>query len=441
MTGDVMAGTEQGATAASTLLAGRYRLGEIIGQGAVADVYRAADIRLDRPVAVKMLLNQADGPEARDGFIAEARTLARMSHRGLVTLLDAGFGPGSDDLTAAGSALLADRPFIVMELVDGPSLAALVARGPLPLHEVSTIGVQVADALAYVHAQGVVHRDVKPTNVLTTHGVVKLGDFGIARLVEQTNPQSPSEQTTGTASYLAPEQLRGDRVSGAADVYSLGLVLLEALTGRRETTVPSKVPPGWSELLAAMTAAEPAGRPAAVEVAAEIRRGLGADPTTTRPMPAPDPTVTQVRRPVAAREADQPLARKAAAAAARLKALPREVKGALAAGAALLLFLVLVGALAGGSAATGIPANTPPDLRRPLIDLHQAVDGDTPDGLDKIDAAIVAGDYDRARAALHQLASDTAHAEVDGDLGSGEADEILRSARELLDAMPKGPGS
>ena len=388
-----MTGTERETHAADPpLLADRYDLIEVIGRGGMADVYRATDVRLDRPVAVKMLLSHASDEAARDRFIAEARTLAVMSHRGLVTLLDAGFGSGLVDQGPPGVAPIPDRPFLVMELVDGPTLAALIGQGPLPPGHVGEIGLQVAEALEYVHSQGVVHRDVKPANVLIGPELVKLGDFGVARLVEQTTRHTQTGQTIGTAAYLAPEQVEGAEVSGATDVYSLGLVLLEALTGRREyegapaeaalarlhraPVIPTETPAAWRDLLAAMTALAPADRPTAAEVAATVRHGLGTPASVTRPMPAADATVTQVRPPVRSVEDGDPVGAKAQAALDRLKAAPREIKAALAAGAALLLFLVLIGLLAGSSSSPDLPDNTPAQLREPLSELHQAVNGD-----------------------------------------------------------------
>ncbi|GAA3808669.1 serine/threonine-protein kinase [Nocardioides panacisoli] len=388
-----MTGTEQEAAAADPpLLADRYDLIEVIGRGGMADVYRATDVRLDRPVAVKMLLSHASDQAARDRFIAEARTLAVLSHRGLVTLLDAGFGSGLVDHGPPGVAPLPDRPFLVMELVDGPSLAALIGQGPLPLDHVGSIAVQVAEALAYVHAQGVVHRDVKPANVLVGPELVKLGDFGVARLVEQTTRHTQTGQTIGTAAYLAPEQVEGAEVSGATDVYSLGLVLLEAMTGRREyegapaeaalarlhraPAVPPDVPPAWRDLLMAMTALVPADRPTAAEVAATVPRGAAGPPAgVTRPMPAAGPTTTQVRRAVPG-EPREPVGQKARAAVDRVRALPRETVALVGGVAALLLFLVLIAVFAGGGSASDLPGNTPTQLREPLSDLHQAVNGD-----------------------------------------------------------------
>ena len=202
------------------LLADRYALGDLLGQGGMADVFRAHDGVLDREVAVKMLRDStADGSD-RTRFTSEARTLARLSHTGLVMVLDAG--------------IEIDRPFLVMELVDGATLADRLRDGPLDIETAASVGVQVSEALAYAHERGVVHRDVKPANLLLdASGRVKLADFGIARLLGDTIRHTMTGHAIGTAAYLAPEQVQGRDVDGRSDVYSLGLVLLESITGRR----------------------------------------------------------------------------------------------------------------------------------------------------------------------------------------------------------------
>jgi len=254
------------------ILDGRYALDELLGRGGMADVYRATDQLLLRPVAVKLLREVSD-PEQRDRFIAEARTLASLNHPGLITLLDAG--------------ILVDRPYLVMELATGPTLAARIAEGPVDPEEVTAIGAQLASALGYAHAQGVVHRDVKPSNVLICDdGRVLLADFGIARLVDEAQERTKSGEAIGSPPYLAPEQAAGEGVGPSADVFSLGLVLLEALTAERAYTgtpieaavarlytppaIPGDLDPRWRALVARMTDREPANRPTAIEVGAEL---------------------------------------------------------------------------------------------------------------------------------------------------------------------------
>src|SRR5438445_2917164 len=195
--------------------AGRYRLLERIDEGAAGEVWRARDSKLDRDVAVKVL-----GPGADDAFRArfadEARRAAAVVHPNVVTVFDEG-RDGAD-------------AFMVMELVPGKTARELVAeRGPLPPHEVSRIVSQVAGALDPAHAARVVHCDVKPANVIVDpRGIAKLTDFGIARAARDKDEQ----ELLGTARYIAPERVEGGEVTAQTDVYGLGLVAYELLTGR-----------------------------------------------------------------------------------------------------------------------------------------------------------------------------------------------------------------
>ena len=191
----------------------------------MAHVYRATDRVLNRDVAVKLLRNRTPDPSERARFVAEAKTLAKLNHPGLVMILDAGV---SDD-----------HPFLVLELVSGTSLSSALARagGSLSPERVADLGAQLASALAHCHAAGVVHRDVKPGNILIGDGDrAKLTDFGIARLLDAATHHTEIGSTVGTASYLAPEQVYGAELTTAVDMYALGLVLLEACTGHREYT-------------------------------------------------------------------------------------------------------------------------------------------------------------------------------------------------------------
>ena len=254
-------------------IAGRYELGPVIGRGGVADVHRAVDTLLDREVAVKLLRQETTSETDRARFTAEARTLAQLSDPGLVTVLDAGTSE--------------DHAYLVMELVEGTNLAAVVEDGPLTPGEAARILRVVAEALSYAHRQGVVHRDVKPGNVLVGHdGRVKLADFGIARLVGDAVRHTTTGTTIGTVSYLAPEQVSGDALTQAVDIYALGLVLLETVTGARAFTgptaeaalarltrdprVPGDLPAAWQDLLRAMTAREAENRPSAEQVAGRL---------------------------------------------------------------------------------------------------------------------------------------------------------------------------
>lgn len=270
-----------------TVLSDRYRLGPRLGGGGMADVYSAVDERLDRDVAVKLFRADLDDDARQE---SEVRLLASLNHPGLVAVYDAELG---------------DPSYVVMELVDGPSLDAAMRSGQQL--DVRRIGAEVADALAYVHARDVVHRDVKPGNVLLGRdGRAKLADFGIARLVDQAH-LTRTGQVMGTAAYLAPEQVRGEGVTGAADVYSLGLVLLEVATGRREfagnatesavarlhrePVVPASLPADLRTLLLAMTAGDAARRPTAATVAARLRSD---EPATVALTPLLAPAATQV---------------------------------------------------------------------------------------------------------------------------------------------------
>lgn len=251
------------------LLDGRYRLDGLLGRGGMAAVYRAVDTRLDRAVAVKVL---ADAPGADDErFRVEVRMLARLAHPNLVRVLDAGEVEG--------------RLYLVMELVEGTTLARRIPLAPLSPDEVVSVGAAVGAALSYVHAEGIVHRDVKPANILLDERSAYLADFGISRLVDSTG-MTATGLLLGTPAYLAPEQLTGKAVGPPADVFALGLVLLEALTGRRayggtlpelaasrmvrDPEIPSGLDPQLGRLLAAMTRRDPDRRPAAAEVAAAL---------------------------------------------------------------------------------------------------------------------------------------------------------------------------
>ena len=284
-------------------VAGRYRLDALIGRGGTAEVWRAVDTALDRTVALKLVTVAHDASSARAAD--EARTLAQLSHASLVQVYDA----GTDEQ---------GRPWVVMELVDGETLADEVRRGPMPPQRVAEIGLAVAEGLDHVHARGMVHRDVKPANVLIGRGGrVRLTDFGIARLVDAAKVTSTG-MMVGTASYLAPEQVAGEPVGPAADVYSLGLGLLEALTGRREYDggtvevalarlnrppyVPADLPGAWPALLTAMTARDGADRPTAAQ-AAQVLRGLahGEAMAQTTQLLSPPTLVTPVARPAVER--------------------------------------------------------------------------------------------------------------------------------------------
>ena len=200
-------------------VAARFRIEQLLGRGGNSSVWLAQDEELMRPVTLKWLHHKrATSPDAVSRFEREARTLASLTHPGIVTVIDRGEWDG--------------RPFIVCEYVDGADLARHIAQATrLAVPEALAIGSQIAEALAYAHERGVVHRDVKPQNVLITRdGFVKLADFGIAR-VDEAPELTAAGRVLGTGDYVAPEQALGRRLDGRVDVYALGAVLYTCLTG------------------------------------------------------------------------------------------------------------------------------------------------------------------------------------------------------------------
>src|SRR3954449_3977538 len=277
------------------LLDGRYRLGDRLGSGAVAEVFKAMDERLARPVAVKLF--RGDAAEELQRHEAEMRTLAQLDHPNLVTVYDAGEAN--------------DQPYLVMQLIEGDTLADELRRGPIGPERTARYGAALADALAYVHAQGFVHRDVKPANVLIAgDGRVHLADFGIARLVDSAHEPRTGD-VLGTPGYFSPEQVTGEPVGPPTDIYALGIVLIECVTGERpfeggamevalarvnrSPDIPASLPEEWRTLLRAMTMRDPAQRPNAVVVADSLRRiAAGEDLDRTVAMAAASPAATQV---------------------------------------------------------------------------------------------------------------------------------------------------
>jgi eukaryotic-like serine/threonine-protein kinase len=268
----------------SHLLADRYELSDLLGSGGMGEVRRAWDTRLRRHVAIKLFRPGSEPADARR-FDNEIRTLAALSHPGLVSVYDA--------------ETTGDTPFVVLQLVEGPTLRDRIAGGPLSTAEVRRIGAELADALTHVHSHGVVHRDIKPSNILIdTADNVHLADFGLARLTGSTR-LTRGDQLVGTAAYLAPEQVRGEEIGSPVDVYALGLVLLECLTGEREyqggeieaavarlhrqPAVPGDLPADMVRLLTLMTSLSPRRRPTAAHCAQALRE----TPTLVEPLPRP----------------------------------------------------------------------------------------------------------------------------------------------------------
>lgn len=210
-------------------LIGRYRIQEKIGEGAMADVYRAHDPSINRPLAIKVLKGGLrQNPEYTTRFLREAKAAGALSHRNIVTVYDVGEIDG--------------YPYIVMELLEGEPLNEVMQRvGKLPADQVMSIGQQLADALRYAHRLGVIHRDIKPSNVMFNgrDGSIKLLDFGIARLkeadsfLENDSVQTQIGQVLGTPRYMSPEQALGQEIDGRSDLFSVGVILYELITGKK----------------------------------------------------------------------------------------------------------------------------------------------------------------------------------------------------------------
>ena len=202
-------------------IGGRYRLGERIGHGGMGEVFAAHDLRLDREVALKLLrsdLAEQDG--MRERVVAEARLAARLTHPHVVGVLDTGEQDG--------------RPFVVMERLSGRTLGDELADGAMPAERVRDVGLQVLRALAAAHDLGIVHRDVKPGNILDAGvGTWKVADFGIAKWVHADETLTGTGELLGSPSYLAPERIEGEQAGPASDLYAVGVLLYEALCGRK----------------------------------------------------------------------------------------------------------------------------------------------------------------------------------------------------------------
>jgi serine/threonine-protein kinase len=273
-------------SSATVVIAGRYRLESRIAGGGMGEVWRAVDQVLGRPVAVKLLRGEYAGhAETLARFAAEARHAASVSHPGIAHVYDYG-ETGQHGL-----------PYLVMELVDGPSLAGILAGGPLDPAQTMEVVSQAAAGLAAAHGAGLVHRDVKPANLLVSpDGTVKITDFGIAHAAGSA-PITRAGVLMGTPAYLAPERTMGKPATPASDLYSLGMAAYECLTGRPPFTgtamevalahqhsplppLPPHVPAEAAALIAELAAKHPAARPAsAAEVAA--RAGRMRDAMTT----------------------------------------------------------------------------------------------------------------------------------------------------------------
>jgi eukaryotic-like serine/threonine-protein kinase len=251
----------------------RYRFESRIATGGMGEVWRATDTALSRPVAVKVLKSEyADDPSFRSRFETEARHAASLHHPGVASVYDV----GESQLLGAADGSAVPRPFLVMELVDGQPLSALLRGGrPLDPEVVRDLMAQAADAIGAAHRAGIVHRDVKPANLLVTpERQVKITDFGIARASDGLG-LTGTGQVMGTPQYLSPEQARGTTATPASDVYALGVVAFECLAGHRPFDAESPVATALSHLNDPVPDL-PAGVPPAL--AAVVRRALSKDP-------------------------------------------------------------------------------------------------------------------------------------------------------------------
>ncbi len=212
------------------VIAGRYELGKIVGSGGMADVYVAHDSVSGNKVAIKVLKEElSKNPKFVARFKQEARAASAMHHPNIVEVLDAG-----DDKYTDEDGTVHRRSYLVMEQIQGLELSKLTARGPLKVSEATRVAAEVLAAVEYAHTAGVVHRDIKPSNIMVTKsGNVKILDFGIARAVADTFDDLAQTTTIlGTAAYFSPEQAQGKKVDARTDIYSIGVVLFEMLTGR-----------------------------------------------------------------------------------------------------------------------------------------------------------------------------------------------------------------
>jgi eukaryotic-like serine/threonine-protein kinase len=279
---------------ATELFAGRYRLEAILGQGGMSDVYEALDVRNDQRVAVKIV--RFDDPALAQRLAQEARALGRVEHPGLVRMLDSG---------VSGT-----QAYLAMELIEGTTLAASMQGVPFGAPRTAALGAELAEALAHVHDQGIVHRDVKPSNILLTpDGRAHLGDFGIARFLD-TSTMTIAGTTVGTAAYMAPEQLENNLVEPSADIWSLGMVLLECLIGRRiyegsasevlarrlagPVPLPADLPVSWKLLLSGMLDHRPDQRLTGAEAGALMRSSAFQSPWAPSPVSPDSTTSTQL---------------------------------------------------------------------------------------------------------------------------------------------------
>lgn len=329
---------------------GRYRLERIIGTGGMAIVWCATDLRLGRRVAIKVMADTlAADPGFVERFAREARTAAGLSHRSLVSVYD--------------YAAAASRPFLVMELVEGGTLADRIKQGPVDAEAARALARDLLAALECVHAAGILHRDIKPANVLVGRdGRARLTDFGIAHPEDATR-LTQTGHLIGTLRYLAPEVIAGQTPSQQSDLYALGMLIGE-LAGENAAG-------DLQTLVDRLTAADPADRPATAAQALEIL--AGSPPTTqTRPMPATPATAASAGAPA------PPAPRRSSGRQFDLRITPPVV---IAAAVGLMVIVLVVLALGGGDGGGDPPATdagatttTATPAASPAITLDQRFD-------------------------------------------------------------------
>ena len=339
----------------SELLGGRYRLEQIIGTGGMAIVWRASDQRLGRPVAIKLIADTlAADPAYVERFTREARTAAGLSHANLVQVYD--------------YAAAVERPFLVMELVEGGTLADRIARGPVEPVQARAVARDLLSALGCVHQAGILHRDIKPANVLLgSDGRARLTDFGIAHPEDATR-LTQTGHLIGTLRYLAPEVIQGAPPSVRSDLYALGILIRELAGEHLEGDLRA--------LVERLTDPDPARRPASTNEAL----GAIASPSEPAPAPAPEPTETREQLPVAV--APPAVANRRAQHDAGRRAAP-----VIGAAIVVLLVVAFVFSLGGGDGddGGGDPANgataggePPRTLEGRLDQLDRIIRGEAP---------------------------------------------------------------
>ncbi|MGI8686284.1 MAG: serine/threonine-protein kinase [Acidimicrobiales bacterium] len=409
---------------ASRLLSSRYRIGPLLGRGGMAEVYDGYDERLLRRVAVKVLRpDMAANPEVRGRFEVEARSAAGLSHPNVVAVFDT----GEDDGT----------PFIVMERLPGETLADRMAAGPVDQVWLRRVAGDVLGALGAAHAGGIVHRDVKPGNILIgDNGCAKVADFGIAKSMEVASDVTGTGLLVGTPAYLAPERLAGLPATERSDLYSVGVLLYEALAGAKPFDGPTPVAvahailhaeprplpdlrpdvdPGFAAAVARAMDRDPAARPASArELQLELdgRPPVAPDPTVSLPLEGAGTDATLVGAPGLLRP--PPTAADAGAGPARGRTghagdkVPHRMRLALVAAAAVAVVLLLLAVSAGGRAGSS-------GERTGLVaDIHELA------------GRVKAGDGPQGPAAAERLDTVADHVAAGG--GADEANALLADA-------------